>query len=84
MILITYDGNITMFLVSRSQRSLVSVASNDHTVSVAGAGPGVRRLGLVVLVLVLRLVLRLLVLRLVLRLVLVLVLGLVLGLVVIY
>ena len=77
MILITYDGNITMFLVSRSQRSLVSVASNDHTVSVAGAGPGVRRLGLVVLVLVLRLVLRLLVLRLVLRLVLVLVLGLV-------
>ena len=51
MILITYDGNITMFLVSRSQRSLVSVASNDHTVSVAGAGPGVRRLGLVVLVL---------------------------------
>ena len=71
MILITYDGNITMFLVSRSQRSLVSVASNDHTVSVAGAGPGVRRLGLVVLVLVLRLVL-------------VLVLGLVLGLVVIY
>ena len=88
MILITYDGNITMFLVSRSQRSLVSVASNDHTVSVAGAGAGVRRLGLVVLVLrmlVLRmLVLRLLVLRLVLRLVLVLVLGLVLGLVVIY
>ena len=82
MILITYDGNITMFLVSRSQRSLVSVASNDHTVSVAGAGPGVRRLGLVVLVL--RLVLRLLVLVLVLRLVLVLVLGLVLGLVVIY
>ena len=81
MILITYDGNITMFLVSRSQRSLVSVASNDHTVSVAGAGPGVRRLGLVVLVLVLRLVLRLLVLR---MLVLVLVLGLVLGLVVIY
>ena len=80
MILITYDGNITMFLVSRSQRSLVSVASNDHTVSVAGAGAGVRRLGLVVLVLVLRM----LVLRLVLRLVLVLVLGLVLGLVVIY
>ena len=80
MILITYDGNITMFLVSRSQRSLVSVASNDHTVSVAGAGAGIRRLGLVVL----RLVLRLLVLRLVLRLVLVLVLGLVLGLVVIY
>ena len=77
MILITYDGNITMFLVSRSQRSLVSVASNDHTVSVAGAGPGVRRLGLVVLVL--RLVLGL-VLGLVLRLV----LGLVLGLVVIY
>ena len=78
MILITYDGNITMFLVSRSQRSLVSVASNDHTVSVAGAGPGVRRLGLVVLVLVLRmLVLRLLVLRM-------LVLVLVLGLVVIY
>ena len=80
MILITYDGNITMFLVSRSQRSLVSVASNDHTVSVAGVGAGVRRLGLVVLVLVLRLVLRLLVLGLVL----VLVLGLVLGLVVIY
>ena len=77
MILITYDGNITMFLESRSQRSLVSVASNDHTVSVAGAGPGVRRLGLVVLVL--RLVLGL-VLGLVLRLV----LGLVLGLVVIY
>ena len=74
MILITYDGNITMFLVSRSQRSLVSVASNDHTVSVAGAGPGVRRLGLVVLVL--RLVLRLLVLGLV--------LVLVLGLVVVY
>ena len=81
MILITYDGNITMFLESRSQRSLVSVASNDHTVSVAGAGPGVRGLGLVVLRLVLRLlVLRLLVLVLVLRLV----LGLVLGLVVIY
>ena len=78
MILITYDGNITMFLGSRSQRSLVCVSPNDHTVPVAGAGPGVRGLGLVVLVLVL-------VLRLVLRmLVLVLVMGLVLGLVVIY
>ena len=67
-----------MFLASRSQRSLVCVSPNDHTVPVAGAGPGVRGLGLLVLVLVL-------VLRLVLRmLVLVLVMGLVLGLVVIY
>ena len=65
-----------MFLASRSQRSLVSIAPNDHTVPVAGAGPGVRGLGLLVLVLVLRLVLRMLVL--------VLVMGLVLGLVVIY
>ena len=63
-----------MFLASRSQRSLVSIAPNDHTVPVAGAGPGVRGLGLLVLVLVLRLVLRMLVL----------VMGLVLGLVVIY